>query len=368
MSRPLRLLFLSDTHLGFDEPLRPRSRNPHRGPDFFAAFHRALEIARDEHVDAVIHGGDLFFRSRVPDALIDRAMAPIIELAEAGIPVFLIAGNHERSFLPRTLFTAHDLIHIFDEPRTVRLTIDGTRLAIGGFPCVRQRARESFPRLVAETGLLGERSDVRLLCIHQMVEGARVGPSGYMFRSGEDVVRASDLPRGLAAVLSGHVHRHQILRADLSGAPLSAPVVYAGSTERTSFAEVSETKGFVSILAGPADGQAGDGHAGDGNARDGHARDGHAGALRSIEFRSLPARPMYVRTLESGSLATALERFRSSLADMDPRGVLRVRIPADLVSDSARIIAAVKGIVPHTMFLSFGLPSAPERFSDSSRH
>jgi exonuclease SbcD len=348
MSRLLRILFLSDTHLGFDEPLRPRSRNPHRGPDFFATFHRALEVARTERVDAVIHGGDLFFRSRVPDSLVDRAMAPFIELAEAGIPVFLIAGNHERSFLPRTLFTAHDRIHIFDEPRTVRLTIDGTRLAIGGFPCVRQGVRESFPRLVAETGLMGESSDVRLLCIHQMVEGARVGPSGYMFRSGEDVVRAFDLPRALTAILSGHVHRHQVLRADLAGAPLSAPVVYAGSTERTSFAEVSETKGFVSILAGPADDP--------------------AGALRSIEFCSLPARPMYVRSLESGSLATALGRFRSSLADLDPRGILRVRIPADLASDSARIIAAVKGIVPLTMFLRVGLPSAPGRFSDSSRH
>jgi DNA repair exonuclease SbcCD nuclease subunit len=201
--------------------------------------------------------------------------------------------------------------------------------------------------LVAETGLMGESSDVRFLCIHQLVEGARVGPSGYMFRSGDDVVRASDLPREVTTILSGHVHRYQILRADLSGMPLPAPVVYAGSTERTSFAEVSETKGFVSILAGPADGP--------------------AGALRSIEFHSLPARPMYMRVLESGSLATALARFRSSLADLDPRGVLRVRIPANLASDSARTIAAVKGIVPHTMFLSFGLPSAPGRFSDSSR-
>jgi DNA repair protein SbcD/Mre11 len=353
MSRPLRILFLSDTHLGFDEPLRPRSRNPHRGPDFFATFHRALEVARDERVDAVIHGGDLFFRSRVPDSLIDRAMAPIIEVAEAGIPVFLIAGNHERSFLPRTLFTAHDRIHIFDTPRTVRLTIDGTRLAIGGFPCVRQGVRESFPRLVAETGLMGESADARFLCIHQMVEGARVGPSGYMFHGGDDVVRAADLPREVTAILSGHVHRYQVLRADLSGTPLSAPVVYAGSTERTSFAEASETKGFISIVAGAADGNTGD---------------GAAGARRSIEFRSLPARPMYVHALESGSLAAALGRFRSSLADLDPRGVLRVRIPADLASDSARIITAVKGIVPRTMFLSFGLPSAPERFSDSSRH
>jgi len=348
MSRRLHVLFLSDTHLGFDQPMRPRSRRPHRGPDFFTTFHRALAVARAERADAVIHGGDLFYRSRVPDYLVDRVMAPLIEVAEAGIPVFLVAGNHERSFLPRTLFTLHDRVHIFDEPRTVRLTIEGVRIAVGGFPSVRQGVRELFPGLVAATRIASEPADIRLLCIHQMVEGARVGPYGHLFRSGEDVVRASDLPRNVTAVLSGHVHRHQVLWADLAGRPLSAPVVYSGSTERTSFAEVSETKGFVSIFAGPAGGPTGD--------------------PPSIVFRNLSARPMYVRTLASSPLPTALARFRSSLQDVDARGVLRVRIPPDLASDSGRIVKAVKAIVPQTMFLSFGLPSGPERFSGSSQY
>ncbi len=340
MDRPLHILFLSDTHLGFDEPLRPRSRRPRRGPDFFASFHHVLEVARAERADLVIHGGDLFYRSRVPDTLIDRAMGPLVQLADAGIPVLLVAGNHEWSSLPRTLFTLHDRVHLFNEPGTVRLTIDGIRVAVGGFPFVRQGVRELFPGLVAATGLASEPSDIRLLCIHQMVEGARVGPAGYQFRGGEDVVRASDLPRGMTAILSGHVHRHQVLRTALSGEPLSAPVVYAGSTERTSFAEVSETKGFVSIRAGPAAGPGGE--------------------LQSIQFRPLPARPMYVRTLDSGSLPTVLARFRSSLAEVDPGGILRVRIPADLAPSSARIIAAVKAAVPPTMILSFRLPQDPD--------
>jgi len=138
------------------------------------------------------------------------------------------------------------------------------------------------------------------------------------------------------------------LRADLSGKPLPVPVVYPGSTERTSFAEMSETKGFVSIQAGPADRPACE--------------------LRSIEFRELPARPMYMRTLDSGSLPTVLARFRSSLADVDTRGVLRVRVPADLATDSARIIAAVKAIVPPTMLLDFSLPSGHGSSSGSKRY
>ena len=335
MNQPVHILFLSDTHLGFDQPLRPRSRRPRRGPDFFATFHQVLEIARTERPDAVIHGGDLFCRSRVPDSLVDQVMAPLVELAEAGVPVFLVAGNHERSFLPRTLFSLHDRLHVFDEPQTVRLTVAGIRIAIGGFPSVRGGVRDLFRGLVAATGLTREPSDVRFLCIHQLVEGARV--YGHQFREGGDIVRASDLPGDVTAILCGHVHRYQVLRTDLSGRPLSAPVVYSGSTERTSFAEASETKGFVSILAGPADAP--------------------RGGQPTLEFRSLPARPMYVRTLEAGPLRTALARFRSSLADVDRHGILQVRIPADLASDRARIVGAVKAIVPPTMFLSFRLPS-----------
>ena len=159
-------------------------------------------------------------------------------------------------------------------------------------------------------------------------------------------MRASDLPRGVTAVLCGHVHRYQVLRSDLSGKPLPLPVIYAGSTERTSFAEVDETKGFVSLVTGRSSGPAGD--------------------PLSIVFRALPARPMYSRTLGSGPTSTVLDRFRSSLADVDPGGILQVRIPADLASDSARIIAAVKAVVASTMVLSFRLPLESERFSGSN--
>jgi len=345
MSRGVHVLFLSDTHLGFDEPLRPRSARPHRGPDFFATFHRALEIARTERPDAVVHGGDVFYRSRVPNALVERVMAPLVEVADSGIPVFIVAGNHERSFLPRTLFTLHDRIHVFDEPRTVWLVADGARIAIAGFPCVRRGARELFPRLVAATGLESKPADIRLLCIHQVVEGARVGPSGYVFRAGDDVVRASDLPGNVNAILSGHIHRHQVLRNDLAGRPLPAPVVYSGSTERTSFAEVDETKGVVSLRYGPSAGPTG--------------LTSPNGLAQSIVFRDISARPMYVRALEPGSLPAALARLRSSLEGADVRGVLQVRIPADLTPEFAMVIKAVKKVVPPSMHVSFRLSRDP---------
>ena len=72
----------------------------------------------------------------------------------------------------------------------------------------------------------------------------RLRVQDYTFRPGRDVIRGCDLPAGVAAVLSGHIHRAQGLRADLRGEPLPAPVVHSGATERTSFAERGEPEGY----------------------------------------------------------------------------------------------------------------------------
>jgi 3',5'-cyclic AMP phosphodiesterase CpdA len=61
-----RILLIADTHLGIDLPLRPRVQRRRRGHDFFANLDRALQPALDGEVDAVVHGGDLYYRSRVP--------------------------------------------------------------------------------------------------------------------------------------------------------------------------------------------------------------------------------------------------------------------------------------------------------------
>ena len=67
----VKLLFLADSHLGFDYPFRPRIKRRRRGEDFFKNYERALEPARKGEVHAVIHGGDLLFRSKVRAQLVD---------------------------------------------------------------------------------------------------------------------------------------------------------------------------------------------------------------------------------------------------------------------------------------------------------
>ncbi len=218
-----RILFFADTHLGLDLPMRSRIDRPRRGSDFLENYHLALAPAFEGTVDAVVHGGDLLFRSKVPQQLVFLALEPLRELADRGLPIFVVPGNHERSAIPFPLLAAHPNIHCFSRPRTFHLESGGIRLAIAGFPNVRDSIQRDFAQLVAETGWNSISSDARILCFHQAVEGATVGPSGYVFRRGADIVPGRLIPEGFLAVLSGHIHRAQILLRDLSGRPLKAP-------------------------------------------------------------------------------------------------------------------------------------------------
>ncbi|NOZ09293.1 MAG: metallophosphoesterase, partial [FCB group bacterium] len=117
-SQHIRILFFSDTHLGFDSPLKPRIRRRRRGEDFFANCDRALRAAVEQRADLVIHGGDLFFRARIPRPIVDRVYARLREFTRHGIPLLLVPGNHEFSRFPDLYRLDHPLISVFTRPRT----------------------------------------------------------------------------------------------------------------------------------------------------------------------------------------------------------------------------------------------------------
>lgn len=250
----LRLLFFSDTHLGF----APRSRTGEDTSDeYFSNFHRALEPAFRREVDLVIHGGDVFYRSRVRPGLVFRAFEPLKKIADSGIPVFVIPGNHERSAIPFPLLAAHPGVHIFDRSQTFSMSFRGVTVAVSGFPNDRNRIADLFPLHLSRTGWRSHTADIRLLVMHQTVEGARVGPVDFTFRRAPDVIPGRAIPPGFAAVLSGHIHRHQLLTDDCRHRPIASPVFFPGSTTRTSCAERFEAKGFLTMMIDPVAGSGG---------------------------------------------------------------------------------------------------------------
>ena len=302
----IRFLLFADTHLGFDYPMNPRVQKRRRGQDFFENFKRVLSHAARTKLDFVVHGGDLFFRSRVPAKIVDLAYQMLQDFADQGIPIFIVPGNHERSKLPASLFLNHPNIYIFDRPRTFILRIAGIRIALSGFPSQRNAIRTHFKSILNHTGWRETPAEIRLLCFHQAVEGAQVGTQNFTFRNGRDVIQRSDLPPDFATILAGHIHRHQILKKKTSDGQMQPPVIYPGSTERTSFAEKMEEKGFCEIgLQRTAQGLWG---------------------VQEINFIPLPTRPMVDLFLDAEISQDRLEGFlRAQISLFQQDAIVRLR-------------------------------------------
>ena len=339
----IRILFLADTHLGFDYTFRPRIKRRRRGPEFFANFERALRPALERQVDAVVHGGDLLYRSKVPASLVAMAFEPLKATADLGVPVYLVPGNHERSAIPHRHLAEHPLIHIFDRPRNFVLHKDGFNLALSGFPFVRRDIRNRFKDILNQTGWRNAKAAVHLLCIHQSIDGATVGPTGYIFRYAADVINPAHIPPGIAAVLSGHIHRFQVLTRNLREQSLPTPIFYPGSIERISFAEKNERKGYL-ILE--------------------FSGDGSNGRLAKWQFTDLPTRPMVQLELDpTAKRGPEVESWiRTRIDSLPADSIVKLKVFGNASPEAMNVLraASLRALAPPTMNID-------ARFIDHSR-
>ncbi|MBK8246963.1 MAG: metallophosphoesterase [Gemmatimonadetes bacterium] len=323
----LRILLVADSHLGFDLPVSPRVKRRRRGEDFFANHETACQAAIEHGVDLVVHGGDVFDRPGVRAEVALRAYAPLRAVAERGIPVVVVPGNHEKSQLPHGHLLQHPRVHVFSQPRTVTMDVRGVRVALAGFPYVRRDVRSRMPELVEATRWRARDADLSFLCVHHCVEGATVGPGNYTFTTADDVIRHADVPAEFAAVLAGHIHRAQRLDADLQGRPLRTPVFYPGSVERTSLAEIDEPKGYLLLEVG-------------------------AGQVRHTTL-ALPARPMVRVEMEvTGVPAERLDtQLQHAIASAPEDAVLVLRVSGNLAAEHQKLLAAarLRRLAPPTM-------------------
>jgi DNA repair exonuclease SbcCD nuclease subunit len=202
-----------------------------------------VQHAMDIEADLFIHSGDLFNKFYVPRQMLDGLIRPIFDLARSGMPVLIIPGNHERSEFPFDLFHGAANVFVFDRPRSLSLTLDGYSVGIAGFPFIREDSKRTFLKALEETEYGDLRSDFNFLVTHQAFDQATVGPVDFTFHAGRrDTVSRHTIPLDFNYIAAGHIHRYQILPHPLKP---GLNFVYPGSTQRISFAEMHEEKGFV---------------------------------------------------------------------------------------------------------------------------
>jgi DNA repair exonuclease SbcCD nuclease subunit len=130
----LRFLFVTDTHI--------RGNNPHSRKDHFLTtalnkFAEVIQLAEEEKVEAILHGGD-FFHIPNPSLQVAGAFAAVIR--STAIPIYGIAGNHDLfghnpDTLPRTmlgLFAKLGLVRLIRPQESIYFRDDRVTLQLTG--------------------------------------------------------------------------------------------------------------------------------------------------------------------------------------------------------------------------------------------
>ena len=123
----MRIVHFSDVHVGVENygPIDPDTGLSARLGDFLATFDEVVDYAISERADLALFAGDAY-KSRNPNQTHQREFAArVAKLANAGIPVFLLTGNHD---MPLTAGPATAL-EIFDT-LGVRMVHIGERLGV----------------------------------------------------------------------------------------------------------------------------------------------------------------------------------------------------------------------------------------------
>jgi exonuclease SbcD len=274
MPEPINLLHLADIHIGIENygRLDGQSGLNSRVVDFLRRLSQVIDLALEREVDVCIFAGDAYKNQR-PNPTFQREFCRRMKrLADAGVPIILLVGNHDMATADRAA-SSLDIFGVFDMPGVIvadreevyqitcrrgqplqvatmpypqrsrllaqgefrNMTLDDLDLELG---------RILHENLVDLAGQVKENPDIpAVLTAHVSVSEAKQG-SEQSVMIGRDVVVLKSLLADSAwdYVALGHIHKHQELNRGEQ-----PPIVYPGSLERIDFGEEGERKGFVMV-------------------------------------------------------------------------------------------------------------------------
>jgi exonuclease SbcD len=268
--KSIRILHLADLHIGMETygQFDPATGLNGRVMDFLRRFSEVVDFALENEVDLVLFAGDAY-KTRDPNSTYRREFARRIKrLADAGIPVVLLVGNHDLPAQERRASSV-EIFRTLDVPNVVVgrrdylhkiTTRRGAPIQVATVPYpARQRLladKDHKDKTIAELDALtqqivaeniqalAEQVDPAIPAVltgHFSVSDAAFGSERSVMLGRDVVVLKSVLADPVwDYVALGHIHRHQELNGDQH-----PPIVYCGSLERIDFGEEKETKGFV---------------------------------------------------------------------------------------------------------------------------
>jgi DNA repair exonuclease SbcCD nuclease subunit len=205
----MRFIHTADLHL--DSPLRGLSSYPDAPADRFRtatrdAFHNLVSSALDEQVDFMVIAGDVYdgdWKDFNTGLFFVRQMG---RLRQAGIPVYLLYGNHDAESEMTRGLELPDNVHVFSSRKAETYRIEGKKVALHG---------RSFKVAATTENLLPGYPDpisgwLNIGVLHTALEGntehAKYAPCSV----------AELQAKGYQYWALGHVHEHWMLRGDVT--------------------------------------------------------------------------------------------------------------------------------------------------------
>ncbi len=219
VARMVDLLFVGDIHLGrtpsridslSNHGLRPADLSPAR------AWALVVDHAIETRVDAVVLAGDVVESVEDRFEAFGHLEAGVRRLAQAGIPTYGVAGNHDVRALPRLASEIEHFHLLGADGRWQRVAIegrDGEIVDLVGWSFPRAQVPES-PLSTFDATALVRQGVVTLGVVHGDLDQPR---SVYA-----PLARAELEATGLAAWFLGHIHRPDDLAVE-------RPIGYLGS-------------------------------------------------------------------------------------------------------------------------------------------
>lgn len=234
----VQAVLTSDNHLD-PTAINFGSARLQRKKDHTKAFEEVVTYARETKPDLFLVSGDLFDQIRPGNWVRAVVMQNFKALYNNGVKIFMISGDHdtpksiEEGVSPLSIYDSSGYAVYFEnpaDPKPRSMTIDGKQVNVFGVglnPFI-SPAEDPLAKVSMKKA-----EGTNILLTHYPVEGF----AGYIGE--EPSIRLGSIPSWFSLVSAGHFHKHQMQKLGRT------TIVFPGSTERASFTEENEDKGFV---------------------------------------------------------------------------------------------------------------------------
>jgi len=316
----------------------PRERQSERRKDFLNVFKEAVDFAIKERVDLFALPGDVFDVPKPRNFALTSLARELAKLKEAGIHVFSVTGHHDRpktASEPSILNVFHEaglmtLFYKFDLLMGKQVRLGGRDVWVGGL-CYNPLLNPGQDPLSAVKVEPPSSTDLAILLTHNSISGMQP------YSPNDPILDVSKLDF-IDLIVAGHLHNHAFTRMGRTW------VCYVGTTERLSFNEENQKKGFTLIEV-----------VGD------EVRAEH------IPTKARPMRTIQVTIPPSGDLtALILDRLKELRREMDPGSLVRVKLRGTMTLDVHRTYSRRK-VLSEGNYIFFGvqLDESDVRYAES---